>query len=280
MRCRVKEFERLSSEAMPKTANPFRVRASSLEEITAVILCGGLGRRLRSAVPDLPKCMAPVAGRPFIDYQLDWLRGIGIRDVVLCTGYKAQSVREYCGNGMTHGLLLRYSPESEPRGTAGALKHAEHYVRRGPFVLLDGDSFFELDLAGMLFDHWSHGARATLGLARAPEPGRYASVWLDPQEQVLQFGNAAPDFESDVVALSTQWVNGGVYVFERSIFELIPNAPEPISLEREILPLMIGVGLYGFRSNAYFIDIGVPEDFTRAQIELPEKLACVPQDSR
>ena len=189
--------------------------------------------------------MALIEGRPFIDYQLDWLRSAGIRDVVLCTGHEARTVREHCGNGMGHGLLLRYSTEEEPLGTAGALKHAERYIRRSPFLLLNGHSIFDFDLGGMVFDHWSHEASATMALARPQEASRHGRVWLS-----------------------------------RNIFSQIPEVARNLSLEQDVLPQMVGGSLYGFRSNGYFIDVGVPEDFARAQKELPERFSCVHQNLR
>jgi len=226
--------------------------------------------------------MALIEGRPFIDYHLDWLRSAGIRDVVLCTGRKAQAVREHCGNGMGHGLLLRYSSEGEPLGTAGALKHAERYIRRSPFLLLNGDSIFDFDLGGMVFDHWSHEANATLALARPQEASRHRRVWLDPEERITRFGEDETDAGAAASTVSTAawWVNAGVYLFGRDIFSQIPEVAHAISLEQDVLPRMVGNGLYGFRSNGYFIDLGVPKDFARAQEELPERFGGVHQNSR
>jgi NDP-sugar pyrophosphorylase family protein len=226
--------------------------------------------------------MALIEGRPFIDYQLDWLRSAGIRDVVLCTGHEARTVREHCGNGMGHGLLLRYSTEEEPLGTAGALKHAERYIRRSPFLLLNGHSIFDFDLGGMVFDHWSHEASATMALARPQEASRHGRVWLDPEERITRFGEKQPAADPVASAVSTAacWVSAGVYLFSRNIFSQIPEVARNLSLEQDVLPQMVGGSLYGFRSNGYFIDVGVPEDFARAQKELPERFSCVHQNLR
>lgn len=260
-------------------SNPTESHATALKDITAVILCGGLGTRLRSIVSDRPKSMALVAGRPFLVFLLEWLRGSGIREVVLCAGYKADAVREYFGDGSSYGLSLRYSIEPEPLGTAGALKLAEPYLKRGTFLVLNGDSAVELDLTGLLVEHIRHNATATMALVQSDQRWRYGRVWIDEEDKVIGF--AEKEVPGSAPSLgATEWTNGGVYAFEWHVPLLIPTAPPAVSFETDLLPRLVGNGLFGFRSNGYFIDIGVPDDYSRAQEELPRRFGCVHSNSR
>lgn len=259
--------------------NSFSATAAGLADVPAVILCGGLGTRLRSTVFDRPKGLAPVAGRPFLQYLLGQLRFAGIRQVTLCIGYKAEIVRATFGDGAALGLALTYAEEREPLGTAGALKHAESYVTRSPFLMFNGDSICAVDVAALVAAHGARRASATLALVRVNSCGRYGSVWLDDAGGVTGFHEKCAG-DSGVASDEPGWINAGVYVFGRKIFSAIPPVPPAVSLETEILPRLVGRGLYGFASEGYFIDIGIPEDFARAQEELPRRFGHVFSHSR
>src|SRR5262245_52364369 len=148
-----------------------------MQPITALVLCGGLGTRLRPLVGDLPKALAPVAGRPFIDHLLDYLRRQGVTDVVLCTGFGAEQVATHCGDGSAWDVRLRYSPEPCPLGTGGAVRHAQQYIT-GPFLVLNGDSLVRVDLTRLLAHHLDKGARITLALIEVADRLRFGSVTL------------------------------------------------------------------------------------------------------
>jgi NDP-sugar pyrophosphorylase family protein len=233
------------------------------EGFEAIVLCGGLGRRLRSAVSDRPKCLAPVGGRPFLEFVLLQLRSFGIHDVILCVGYRSEQVREYFGTGERWGLALDYSFEDVALGTAGALKGAQAKVRHSPFMTLNGDSILEFRLDRLLDLHEARGALATLALARVSSAGRYGSVLADDSGQITAFcekGNSSD---------GTSLINAGVYVFSRAIFDSIPAAPPAVSLETGIFPRLVGQRLYGYLFDGYFVDIGIPQDYDKAQRELP-----------
>ena len=227
-----------------------------LRDVTAVILAGGLGTRLRPVVADRPKVLAEVHGRPFLAFLLDQLAAAGIRDVVLCIGYRGEQVRAAFGEAYG-ALRLRYSQESRLLGTAGALRLALPLLHSDPVLVMNGDSFCEADLASFTRWHRRRGAAATLLLARVPDTGRYGRVELDAEGRVLRF-------EEKGSPGGPGWVNAGVYLLSRRLLSTIP-AGRPVSLEREVFPAWIGRGLYGHRSTGRFLDIGTPEAYATAE---------------
>ncbi len=253
----------------PRYGNATRIDAS-LSACPALVLAGGLGTRLREVYSDGPKCMAPVAGRPFLEYLLASLRSAGIKDVILCVGYKSDQVRRWIGNGSKWEIRVRYSVEKELRGTAGAVRLAARLVKAQRYIVLNGDSFLEVDLGEMLKFHHSENALATLALARVPDAGRYGGVRLRRDGRISAFtekGETKPASSRS----KSQLINGGVYVLQRRFIESIPSG-KPVSLEKESFPRMVGGKLYGFVTRGFFIDIGVPLDYTRAQTEFVGRL--------
>jgi NDP-sugar pyrophosphorylase family protein len=253
--------------------------ATRMSDVQAVILCGGLGTRLRGAVPNLPKALAPVAGRPFLDYLLAGLAAAGVREVVLCTGHLSEKITAEYGRKLSCGLSVEYSAEAAPLGTAGALKHAAPVIRTNPFLVLNGDSLVELDFGRMLAAHLACGASATIVLTEVPSPERYGSVAVDPNGEVCGFAEKTYSTISGSACGPTT-VNAGVYLLDRRLLAKIPEAPPAVSLERQVLPTWIGQGLFGFVTQGFFIDIGVPEEYQRAQIELPQRSSLAGSHSR
>lgn len=229
---------------------------SDLSTTTAVVLTGGLGTRLRSVIADRPKTLAPIAGRPFLTFVLDPLVSAGVRDVVLCTCYMAELIRQTLGNEY-RGLRLGYSQEPSPLGTGGALRLAASRLTSDPVLVLNGDSFCQFDPAALCDWHAAHRAEATLLLTHVADTHRYGRVTLDEHDAVAAFeekGNAA----------GPGWINAGVYVLSRQFILDIPTTG-PVSLEREIFPAWIGRGLFGCRSEGRFLDIGTPESYAAAE---------------
>ncbi len=241
--------------------------ASSVPQ--AVVLCGGLGTRLRNVVPVLPKALAPVAGRPFLDYLLTGLAAAGIHDVVLCTGHKGEMIEAEYGRHAQCGLSIQYSVEDSPLGTAGAVKLAARAISASSFLLLNGDSLVEVDYQRLLRGHVASGAKATLTLVRAPRPERYGTAVLSANGEISAFLEKA--VSPDSANSRNCFINAGVYALDRGILLEIPSSSAPVSLERDVLPKLLGRGLFGFVSQGFFIDIGVPEDYARAQTELPRR---------
>lgn len=227
----------------------------------ALLLCGGLGTRLRSAYDAGPKVLAPVAGRPFLSYMLEWLGRQGVAEVLLCVGYRAEQIRELFPSGSGRPRVA-YSVEPEPLGTGGAVKYAEPRIVGDRFFVLNGDSLAGVSLAEMLAFHVAHGAQATLATVPVAAAGRYGSVDTDARGRVTGFR------EKDAAASGPQAINSGIYLMERELLELFPAACA-VSLERTVFPALAGRSLYAFSSSGSFIDIGVPEDFERAQTQIP-----------
>jgi D-glycero-alpha-D-manno-heptose 1-phosphate guanylyltransferase len=254
-----------------------RPHVLAMRNIQAVVLCGGLGTRLRPAVPHLPKSLAPVAGRPFLDYILSSVAAASMRDVLLCTGYSGDAVeRHYASSAEArNGLRIEYSREHAALGTAGALRNARAAIRSNPFLVLNGDSLLEINFEEFLAWHLASGAVATLALTRVVDSRRYGSVVLDANGEVRRFAEkveSAPNGVGREGAL----VNAGVYALDRRVLDSIPSSPSMISLEKEIFPALIGRDLFGFVTTGFFIDIGVPEEYQRAQTVIPRRsaLAC------
>ncbi len=245
-----------------------------LHDLEAVILCGGLGRRLRSVVPELPKCLAAVGDRPFLEYVLLHLRAEGIREVVLCTGYRSEHVADYFETGKRWGMSLTYSIEKESLGTGGALKKAGAYIHGSPFLALNGDSILDVNLAQMVAFHNANRALVTIALAQVESGERYGSVDTDAQGCVTAFREKGARAITSLATMETAArINGGVYVMDSKVLAEIPPAPPPVSLETEVFPCLAGLGVYGYPTTGYFVDIGVPEDYAKAQRELPRRFS-------
>jgi NDP-sugar pyrophosphorylase family protein len=226
-----------------------------------VILAGGLGTRLRSVLRDLPKALAPVGGRPFLAYQLYWLKGQGVTRVIVCTGYGHDLIQAYCGDGTAWGMQIGYSVEDEPLGTAGALQQARHFLNR-TFLAMNGDTYFDTDLGALLAHHRAGGVPATLALVQVPQAGRFGAATLDARGYVIRF--------AEKKRRGAGLVNAGIYVLEPQIFDHFP-ARVPLSLEDDIFPTLAAQRLLrGDVSEGYHIDIGTPESYAQFQKDVRE----------
>jgi len=223
---------------------------------TLVVLAGGLGTRLRSVVPDLAKPMAPVAGKPFLEYLLRrWVR-LGIERFVLSVGFKHETITNYFGESF-EGVPITYVIEHSPAGTGGGLLLSAAEVE-GNFFALNGDTFFDVDVAEMVRIHEAHTADWTFALFRSEDKERYMSVSVDGQGFIRAFGQA-PDTASFLV-------NGGVYLIRKAAIDHLSVSQAPLSLESELLPSLLSSGarMLGVEQKGSFIDIGVPGDYARA----------------
>ncbi len=219
----------------------------------ALILAGGAGTRLRPVLPELNKPMAPISGRPFLEYLLLQLKKHGVQDVTLCVGYKAHLIQSYFSAGGRWGLRVRYSHETDFLGTGGAIKRAEAFIHADSFFVMNGDSLFDMDLRALMRYHRDRQATATLALAEVEDTQRYGAVSVDASGRITSFIEKGKGSAEGLI-------NAGVYVFARKVLDVIPGG-QPVSLEREVLPRLIERGLYGLPSKGYFVDIGVPTDY-------------------
>lgn len=221
----------------------------------ALILAGGLGTRLRSAVADRPKALAEVAGRPFLAWQLEMLSAAGVQHAILCTGYRGEMIRETFGPTFA-GMQLDYSREHQPLGTGGALRAALSLTDAETLLVLNGDSFCHIDLAALARQHQTNGAAASLVLTHVENTSRYGRVETDAAGRVTRFTEKGDSNQPG-------WINAGVYLLQREVIESIAPVGQ-VSLERQVFPNWIGRGLYGQRCGGEFIDIGTPESYAQA----------------
>lgn len=230
---------------------------STDQGIPAVLLVGGLGTRLQAVVSGTPKPLARVGDAPFLELLVRQLQSQGIRRLVMCTGHLAEQVEEMFGNGHTLDVSIVYSKETSPLKTAGAVKLAEgHLAQASEFLVLNGDSFLEVNFTELIRFHRKHGGLVSMAVRRVPDAARYGTVQLDSQSRVIGF--------SEKLGVSVPGIiNAGVYVFSHSVLQHIPEGPS--SLERDVFPLLLGHGLYALEQQGMFIDIGTPEDYARAQ---------------
>lgn len=226
-----------------------------LSDITTVILAGGFGTRLRSLLPDKPKVIAPILGRPFLTFLLDQLVMAGAEKTVLCTGYMAHEVQKQLGYSYK-ALELIYSREDVPLDTGGALRFALPYLNSDTILVMNGDSFVNIDLTVYL--NWFHKKRckASLLLVNVSDTGRYGRV-------VVSKDGLVSGFEEKGLNHGAGWINAGVYIINKSLIEAIP-VETPFSLERKLFPKLVGKEIYGFQFKGEFIDIGTPESFASA----------------
>ena len=219
-----------------------------------VVLAGGKGTRLRSVVSDLPKCMAPVAGRPFLAWLLDDLREAGFDHIILSLGYKHEAVEAWVATRPDRDSITCVV-EEEPLGTGGGVRLALRQAREDAVFILNGDTFFGVDYPAMQAFHRQSGAQATLALKPLRDFDRYGEVTLDGEGRITAFREKRPCAEG--------LINGGVYLLQR---EALAEMPDRFSLEKDYFePHAESAGLAGFRSEGYFIDIGIPADYARAQ---------------
>lgn len=230
--------------------------------LTAVVLAGGLGSRLASLVRDVPKPMAPVAGRPFLEHLLAHLSLHGFRNVVLCTCHLAEKIETHFADGSGLGLRIRYSRETQPLGTGGAVRAALDLLPAGGTVLvMNGDSFCPVDLTAMRACHQRRPAsRVTMAITRVEEASRYGSLDYDAEtSRILAFREKSPE------AASSGWINAGMYMCGRDAIGELPTGV-PLSLERDWFPALCRHGaLYGFVHEGPFLDIGTPDAYRSAE---------------
>jgi NDP-sugar pyrophosphorylase family protein len=226
-----------------------------LTRVAAAILAGGFGTRLRSIISDKPKVLAEIRGKPFLAFLLDQLVDVGVRYVVLCTGYLGKQVQDTFGDSYGN-LHLVYSQESSPLGTAGALRLALPLFKSDSVLTMNGDSFCDVNLNVFWAWHCERSANATLLLTKVLDTKWYGRVHVDTDGLVLGF-----DEKDDKGG--SGWINAGIYLLTRSLLLTIP-VNRAVSLEREMFPAWVGRSFYGYRSNGRFLDIGSPETYAVA----------------
>jgi D-glycero-alpha-D-manno-heptose 1-phosphate guanylyltransferase len=226
---------------------------------TAIVLAGGLGTRLRDVVSAVPKSMAPINGRPFLEYQLDYLISYGLKNFVLAVGYLNEKIINHFGT-CYRGASIDYSIENLPLGTGGALSLALKHMEFGSdFLVLNGDTFFNIDLMQMVCKHESNMSAWTFAVFKSDDANRYTAITASETGQVTSFENKSKE--------KSFFVNGGIYLTNRDfVSSILPPVLISQSLEIDIFPSMLSNDskVFIYQSDAKFIDIGIPKDYERA----------------
>jgi D-glycero-alpha-D-manno-heptose 1-phosphate guanylyltransferase len=229
----------------------------------AIILAGGLGTRLRSVIADKPKCMAPVAGKPFLHYLINFLQKNGIENFIFSVGYMHEVIEEYLKNNFPE-LKYIISLESEPLGTGGAIKLACKKTFQENVLICNGDTLYKIDCHKLSEFHKKVNATCTLSLKPMNNFNRYGVVEINSDHSVKSF-KEKQFYQSGLI-------NGGIYAL--NIHEFLKNhLPKKFSFEEYFLEKNVDLPtskkpkLYGLVQDEYFIDIGIPEDYERAQKE-------------
>ena len=219
--------------------------APSLRDLDIAVLAGGLGTRLASVVSGLPKILAPVGNRPFLDYFLLWLAANGATRVLLCLGHRADAVQEYLARSGSLPVEVSVVVETMPLGTAGAVNFALPHLRSDPVLILNGDSYVDAALGDFLREHLRSGALA------------YGRVEIDSHQHIAQFR------EKDGRAAGAGWISAGVYAISQRLLSQIAAFPTG-SLERDVLEVLPAGTIHAFRTTGQFLDIGTPEALASA----------------
>lgn len=228
----------------------------------AIILAGGLGTRLRSTVPDLPKCMAPVNGKPFLTYVINHFRNEGVTHFIFSLGYKSEAIIAFLEKDFP-SLLFKTSVEEEPLGTGGAVKKALTIAKDKCVLIANGDTMYNIDAELLAGIHSISGAWCTLSLKPLRNFDRYGVVEIDECSVIKSF-KEKQFYESGLI-------NGGIYAIRKNKF-IEENLPEKFSFEKDYLEKFYKTRrMFGVVQDEYFIDIGIPADYEKAQRELPLK---------
>lgn len=224
----------------------------------AIILAGGLGTRLRTVISELPKPMAPIDNKPFLEYLLNYVIKQGVTRIILSTGYKHEYIKDYFGDRFKNTSIC-YAVEEVPLGTGGGIKKALEKVRGDNVFILNGDTFFNVNFEELYNSHIAAGADLTLSLKPMEKFDRYGAV-LTERGRIIGFVEKKYNEKG--------YINGGVYVARKSLFEGL-NLPDKFSFETDYMEKHVqNLHFNAYFSDTYFIDIGIPEDYNLAQSEL------------
>lgn len=222
-----------------------------------MILAGGFGTRLQSVVSDVPKPMAPVNGEPFLNYIFDYLKFYKVEHVVLSTGYLSEKISGYYKNEYK-GIAISYTKEESPLGTGGGIRLALEKCRTHDVLILNGDSFFEVDLNAYYSQHVQSQSDCSLALRTVENASRYGTIKLDR--------SAIKEFREKDGKEQPGLINGGVYILNRELYLSETEGNTPFSIEKDFYEKRINeLNIFGFEYEGYFIDIGIPEDYKKAQ---------------
>lgn len=228
-----------------------------IKDIDCFILCGGKGKRLKKITGKVPKPMASIGKRPFLDIVICHLRRLGFKRFVLGVGYGADFIKKYYSKNKIPGVEVVFSKETKPLGTGGALKKAGRLIKSKVFLVINGDSFSDFNPREFIRFYRQKKASALILLRKMENSNDYGLVSVNPRSEVVFYNEKA----------SKNWrgfINSGVYLFSKKIFSMMPGKPV-FSLEYDFFPSIVGRGFYGYKGSGFFIDIGTPDRYLKAK---------------
>ena len=234
------------------------MRTHCLKDIDVVILAGGFGTRLAEMLGEKPKLLAPIGGKPYLDFVLKWLVSFGARRIILALGHLAQEIEDYLNATSKGRFEIICATEPRPLGTAGALAFASVHIKSSLALVMNGDSFVDADLCKLLHRHNSFSGEATILCTRVANPGQYGSIKITKDGYVESFREKAEIKSSGII-------NAGIYVVSGHMVERVRKIQRG-SLEKDVFTKLPVGALNTFSGKFNFLDIGTPEDYERAQI--------------
>lgn len=226
-----------------------------------IVLAGGFGTRLQSVVKDVPKCMAEVAGKPFLHYIFDFLREQDVSHIILSLGYKSEVVVDWLSDN-NFPFRVSYVIEQEPLGTGGAIKYAMTKALSDSVFVMNGDTFFYVNFTPFSDFHIENKADISLALKPMSDFDRYGAVELQ-NNKIIRFNEKS--------YCKSGLINGGVYLINKSLMDVL-DLPDKFSFEKDVLEnTKLNLSILGYESDSYFIDIGIPSDFAQANIDFLRK---------
>jgi len=239
--------------------------------MNALLLAGGLGTRLRPLTETLPKPMAPVVNRPWLEHLVERLRDQGIRDIVIAVKHHPDKIRNHFGSGKKWGVNIRYAVEKTLLGTAGAIRNAEPFLD-DRFAVFNADIVHDVNIASLVRFHETHGGLVTIGLTEVEDPSHYGAVEQDGEGRILRFVEKPKKEEAP-----SRRINAGIYVMEKRALAYIPTERE-VSIERETFPLLIreGAGVYGTLIPGFWMDMGTRERYRTLHWEILNRKTGIP----
>ncbi len=228
----------------------------------AIILAGGFGTRLQPVLKGIPKAMAPVNGTPFLEYLLDYLRVNEITRVVISVGYKSEMITGYFGNRFKN-IEVKYAKEEYPLGTGGGVALAMHQCQQENVFVFNGDTLFLVDLQNFIDRHRIAKTPISIALRKVEDVSRFGSITTDEHQILTSFGEKS-------IEKQPGWINGGIYLINKAFFLSQPFSKQ-FSIEKDCFSVFYKQKLIaGFPYQSYFLDIGIPNDFKRAQDEFAQ----------
>lgn len=230
----------------------------------AIILAGGIGSRLRSVVNDRPKVLALVSGQPFLKYIIDFLIDNGINRMIFSLGYLSSHITDFIVE-LKLDISYEFSIETNQLGTGGAIKQAMNYVKGDNVIIINADTYFNVNLTSMMKQHFTNNADCTIAIKLLKNFDRYGTVLVNNDNKITSFIEKKNSEEG--------FINGGYFILNKKKFEdKTKNFPSIFSIEIDFLQKNSEISIYGYLSNGFFIDIGIPEDYLFAENNLKKKI--------